>query len=81
MSGYEAGLYPVREPKFKWMYVVSSISPPPSATEDFTKLTRVHDWRNYVPECLRKAWPDLLEETRMAVALVCDDVASDEEWE
>jgi len=42
---------------------------------------RVHDWRNYVPDELRKLWPHLSEETRMVVAICCEHQASNEDWE
>lgn len=48
---------------------------------EFDKATRVHDWRNYVPEEIRAVWGQLSKETRAAVFLMADMQASSEEWD
>lgn len=42
---------------------------------------RVHDWRSYVPDELEAMWPTLSPEVRMAVAVVAQIAASNEEWD
>lgn len=44
-------------------------------------FTHVHDWRTYVPPCIRDSWDDLSEETRCAVVAVGKDAADREEWD
>lgn len=56
---------------------------PPSdlAAPDFAKAERVHDWRNYVPDEVRAAWPSLDDTARIAVYLTANARAMAEEWE
>lgn len=42
--------------------------------------TRVHDWRNHIGD-LGSVWKTLPREARMAVAMVAQDAALNEEWE
>jgi len=41
---------------------------------------RVHDWRNYVPECIENIWGELTERERMLIAIVAESPADQEEW-
>ena len=43
--------------------------------------TRVHDWRNYVPENVRCAWLELSEFARAAIIHITDEMANREEWD
>lgn len=42
---------------------------------------RVHDWRNHVPEEVKKLWPTFSEIQRKALYDWANDLASAEEWE
>lgn len=42
---------------------------------------RVCDWRNYVPDLVRKAWDHLPVETRLIVYCMAEQRASAEEWD
>lgn len=46
-----------------------------------SETTRVHDWRNYVGENVRRIWPALSYDTRLAIALDAQEMADREEWE
>jgi len=48
---------------------------------DFTKIGRVHDWRNYVPEELQKDWNQLTERERQIIFVMADERASAEDWD
>jgi hypothetical protein len=48
---------------------------------EFDKAGRVHDWRNYIMEHLIILWDDLSRETRMAIAMIAQKQASEEEWD
>lgn len=41
----------------------------------------VHDWRSYVPDYMVDVWPSLSLETRMCIAIICEEVAGNEEWD
>lgn len=41
----------------------------------------VHDWRNHVPGFLQEMWSQLQPETRLAIALVANEAANNEEWD
>lgn len=42
---------------------------------------KVHDWRNYVGDCVKSIWNTLSIETRAAIALDADKQADNEEWD
>ena len=48
---------------------------------EFEKTTRVHDWRNYIPNTLQAVWPMLEFETRLVAVIMADEQASNEEWD
>jgi hypothetical protein len=41
----------------------------------------VHNWRNYIPECVQDMWADLPEEARVIAWAMAEDIAGREEWE
>lgn len=47
----------------------------------FDKSRKCHDWRNYVPVNLRKAWKDLTYEARIACFIVAKKQADSEDWD
>jgi hypothetical protein len=58
----------------------------PSNTEELavaflTDCIRVHDWRNYVPDLLRRLWGELSDEARLATWCVCEELADAEDWD
>lgn len=48
---------------------------------EFDKNERVHDWRNHVPSEIKELWPQLSMETRLAIAFMAEEIASNEEWD
>lgn len=42
---------------------------------------RVHDWRNYAGDTLRRIWPSFTIEQKYAVALSLQDAADNEYWD
>ena len=40
----------------------------------------VHNWRNHLG-CMKTFWPKLSEETRLAIFIVAEEAADNEEWE
>jgi len=48
---------------------------------DFSKVGRVHDWRNYVPDKLKEDWKDLTERERKLVFIIAVEGASREDWD
>jgi len=49
--------------------------------ETFTGLGRVHRWQNHVPKELRELWSVLSDETKLAVYILAESGAGEEEWE
>lgn len=47
---------------------------------DFSKRTKVHNWKNYVPDALREKWSSLSLQTRIAIYYVAHPLAEKEEW-
>lgn len=41
----------------------------------------VHNWRNHLPSELQESWHRLAPETRMAIYLICENMADNEEWD
>lgn len=48
---------------------------------DWGKAEKIHDWRNYVSEAVRKLWTTFTWEQRVALYLQADEQALDEEWD
>lgn len=42
---------------------------------------KVHNWRNYIPESLKKCWTAMSLEGRMVLYLMANHQATNEEWE
>ena len=42
---------------------------------------KVHNWRNYIPENLKKCWTAMSLEVRIVLYLMASERASKEEWE
>jgi hypothetical protein len=45
------------------------------------RASRVHDWRNYVSDEVRKMWDSFTEEQKRALYRQSDELAYAEEWE
>lgn len=50
-------------------------------TPDWDNARRVHDWRNHVPEFVKKQWECLTVETRVVTFWIASESASDEDWD
>lgn len=48
---------------------------------DFEKRTKVHDWRNYVPDEWVKEWDSLTEREKRIIAVMAETQADKEEWD
>jgi len=48
---------------------------------EWEKATKVHDWRNHVPEHIREMWFTFTQEQRYALYAWADELAGREEWE
>ncbi len=48
---------------------------------EFDKTRKCHDWRNYIPDGLRKVWKELSYEARIAAYLVAKPQADREDWD
>jgi hypothetical protein len=47
---------------------------------EWRSATKVHDWRNYATEEIRRLWPTFTIEQRLALVEMFDRSASDERW-
>lgn len=57
-------------------YALASIANP-----RWAEATKVHDWRNHVPEEVQDLWPTFSEAQKRALYRWADNLASNEEWE
>lgn len=48
---------------------------------EFEKATKVHDWRNYVPQVAQNIWHELKLETKQMIYIMAQAQASNEEWD
>lgn len=48
--------------------------------EDFKDVSKVHDWRNYVPHEIRVNWINLTEREHKIIYLLCYERVDLEEW-
>lgn len=48
---------------------------------EWDKATKVHDWRNYVPENIRAMWETFTIAQRIALVQWADDIADNEYWD
>jgi hypothetical protein len=51
------------------------------STPDFGKKTKVHDWRNYVPDDWQEHWEQLTERERKIIAVMAQLQADIEIWD
>jgi len=47
----------------------------------FENKTRVHDWRNYVPDEWIKEWSSLTDREKKIIAVMAETQADKEEWD
>lgn len=47
---------------------------------DFEKASKVHDWKNHVPEELIPVWNDLTERERKIIFIMAESSATAEIW-
>lgn len=47
----------------------------------FDKARKCHDWRNYIPDEVRDAWPQMTVESRVMVYILAEKQANAENWE
>lgn len=45
------------------------------------ETSRVHDWRSYIPEEVRKIWTSIGYLGRRVIIIICENAAGREEWE
>lgn len=48
---------------------------------DFSVKSRVHDWRNYIPEELTMIWKSLTDRERFFIYVMAQDRADLEDWD
>lgn len=48
---------------------------------EWDKATKVHDWRNHVPENVQAMWGTFMIEQRMALVEWAESLASQEHWD
>jgi hypothetical protein len=48
---------------------------------NWTAAGRMHDWRNYISDDLKKMWQTFTPEQRAAIARNADEQAGDENWD
>lgn len=53
----------------------------PLSNPRFADRTRVHDWRNYVPEWAERGWKSLTHRERAIIAVMAEEKAASEHWE
>lgn len=49
--------------------------------DTFNHITKVHDWKNHVPQEVIKNWVILQTDERFLIAIVAQDAADREEWD
>lgn len=47
---------------------------------EFENRTKIHDWRNYVPDEWVKEWSSLTEREKMIIVVMAETQADNEEW-
>lgn len=48
---------------------------------EFEKASKIHDWRNYVPDEFEKEWNNLTLREKQIIFVLADKQASEEEWD
>jgi hypothetical protein len=64
----------------KWDDITEDL-PSDWLSPNWKTVTRVHDWRGYIPVALRRRWIHLSCETRIVAACLAEQQASAEEWD
>ena len=52
-----------------------------ASPEWFRPFEDCHDWKSHIPGELRRLWAELSHESRLALFVVAQKLADDEEWE
>lgn len=50
-------------------------------SEDFSNISRVHDWRNHILDDFREIWPYLSKEIRIVLYIYAKHEAELENWD
>jgi hypothetical protein len=56
-------------------------SPIDLAMEDFKGISKVHDWRNYVPDEIVDSWKNLTDREGKIIHYFCSERAENEAWD
>ncbi len=48
---------------------------------DWKNISKVHDWKNYVPYDWQENWQDFTERERQIIAVMAQSQADKEEWD
>jgi hypothetical protein len=48
---------------------------------EWDEASRVHDWRNYASDEVRRLWPTFNEEQKLAIVEMLNEFASNEHWD
>ena len=48
---------------------------------DWKNISKVHDWKNYVPYDWQENWQDFTERERKIIAVMAQSQADKEEWD
>lgn len=57
------------------------LTPETLSDEQFRDLRTCHDWRNYVPDLIKDNWEELCFNGKVAVYMMAEEQAHNEEWE
>lgn len=49
--------------------------------ESFENISKVHDWRNYIPDEIKEIWNDLTLREKQLLFIMAEQQADKEEWE
>lgn len=49
--------------------------------EDFKKIGRVHDWRNYIDEEVSNNWAELTEREKCLLFIMAEKLSDSEHWD
>lgn len=48
---------------------------------NWSNISRVHDWKNYISDEVADTWDEFTEKQKMSIARMANDTASNENWE
>jgi len=60
---------------------LASEPPRDHETPDWESAGRVHEWKNYASDDLRKTWPEFSARHRAIISASLQDAADQEEWD